>query len=216
MWPELLPPPARGRVGEGVARSMDPHPAHFVRRPPPYRGRNKKQRIDETNRPLSRASSASPRVRARAYQNKARTAGRQAAAMLLQFQGSLSAPRFSGDVRPRHRRPLKDLRPQEGSCRSGPPRLVRYPAGGVRLAQHRAIFPPAPRAPQSLVPRSSRSAARVLTDEGCVEFNAGAEGGDCAGIGFIGVIPAQAGIQRSELRVCRPWTPAFAGVTWIA
>jgi len=53
-----LPPPERGRVGVGVTKTTDPHPTHFVRRPPPFRGRLRSPATHDSSQPTIRLCSA--------------------------------------------------------------------------------------------------------------------------------------------------------------
>ena len=60
-----------------------------------------------------------------------------------------------------------------------PPRPYRYSDAGSRLAISLGRVVPAPSSGAApLIPRSRRSAARVLMDEGWGESNRGGEGGD--------------------------------------
>ena len=107
-----------------------------------------------------------------------------------------------------------DLRVPPKACgwrtpEAGPLSSRRHQARAHRAARVRSA---GTSGAASLVPRYRRSAARVLMDEGWVEFNAGQRAEDkwCA---QSRVIPAQAGIQLARDARNKNWTPAFAGLT---
>jgi hypothetical protein len=67
-----------------------------------------------------------------------------------------------------------------------PPRPYRYSDAGSRLAIHLGRVVPAPSSgAATLIPRGRRSAARVLMDEGWVEYNCRSENGDKGGTANI-------------------------------
>ena len=146
-----------------------------------------------------------------------RTAGHREPASVAQIGQPLGAPLMRRYFRPRRHpylwcRRSADKAKRQISTRHvpgrvvanvGPPRLARYPAGrGPGLPSTNGLGPflsAGTSGAATLVPRSRRSAARVLMDEGWAECNRGLAHRDCVRITHLVSSPRRkAGSSRCQ------------------